>query len=98
MKLVVTGGFHVRKGSEPSNFGIFLGELSINCAMYIGSRHNGLLAAGNGPNDEKRLGPRRDRVGQWGIRRLMGQILLAGEEPQERPALLGDLVADRGWR
>jgi len=25
----------------------------------------------------------------------MGQILLAGEEPQERPTLLRDLVADR---
>ena len=25
----------------------------------------------------------------------MGQIFLAGEEPQERPALLRDLVADR---
>ena len=25
----------------------------------------------------------------------MGQILLAGEEPQERPALPGDVVADR---
>ena len=25
----------------------------------------------------------------------MGQILLAGEEPQERPAMPGDVVADR---
>ena len=63
--------------------------------MYIGSGHDGPLAAGYGPNDQKRLSPGRDRFGQWGVRRLMGQILLAGEEPQERPALLGDLVADR---
>src|SRR5437588_7444032 len=53
------------------------------------------LAPGNGPDNDKRFLARRDRVGQWGIRRLMGQILLAGEEAQERPALLRDLVADR---
>src|SRR5437588_1644584 len=53
------------------------------------------LAPGNGPDNDKRLLPRRDRIGQWGIRRLMRQILLAGEEAQERPALLRDLVADR---
>src|SRR2546426_5700681 len=54
-----------------------------------------LLAAGHGPHDEKRLGPVRDRVGQRGIRRFVGQILLAGEEPHERPALVRDVVADR---
>jgi hypothetical protein len=53
------------------------------------------LAASNGSYDNKRLLPRRDRVGQWSIRRLMGQILLAGEEPQEWPALLRNLIADR---
>src|SRR3990170_4529080 len=53
------------------------------------------LAAGNAPYDEKGLRPRRDRVGQWGVRQLMGQILLAGEEPQEGPALLRAVVADR---
>src|SRR5213593_2557955 len=52
-----------------------------------------LLAAGHGPHDEKRLGPVRDRVGQRGIRRFVGQILLAGEEPHERPALVRDVVA-----
>src|SRR5947209_11628322 len=52
------------------------------------------LAAGNGPDDDKRLLPRRDRVGQWGVRRLMGQVLLAGEEAQERTALLRNVVAD----
>ena len=39
------------------------------------------LPAGDGPYDSKGLGPRRDRVGQWSVRQLMGQILLAGEEP-----------------
>src|SRR5207244_8094441 len=53
------------------------------------------LTAGDGPYDEKGLRPRSDRRGQWGVRRLMGQILLAGEEPQHRPALLRDVVADR---
>ncbi len=27
-----------------------------------------VLAAGHGPHDQKRLGPRRDRVGQRGVR------------------------------
>src|SRR5439155_15774865 len=53
------------------------------------------LAAGHGAHDQKGLGAERDRVGQRGVRRLVGQILLAGEEPHERPALLCDLVADR---
>jgi hypothetical protein len=52
------------------------------------------LAAGNGPDDQKGLLPGRDFVGQWGIRRFMGQILLAGEEPQEWPALLRDMVSN----
>jgi len=53
------------------------------------------LAAGDGPHDQERLNPQRDRVGQRGIRGFVGQILLAGEEPHERSALLRDMVADR---
>src|SRR6266403_1183394 len=53
------------------------------------------LPSRNGADNDKRLLPRRHRVGQRGIWRLMGQILLAGEEAQERPALLRNLVADR---
>ncbi len=53
------------------------------------------LAAGYGSHDEERLGPGRDCVGQRGIRRFVGQIPLAGEEPHERSALLRDVVADR---
>src|SRR6266496_2628094 len=48
--------------------------------------------AGNGPDDDQRLRPRSDRLGQRGIRRFVGQILLAGEEPQEWPALERDVV------
>src|SRR5688572_3469829 len=50
---------------------------------------------GNGADDEKRLLSSRDRLGQRRIRRLKGQILLAGEEPQERAAFLGGVIADR---
>ena len=65
-------------------------------ATARGHRNSGFaLAPGNGPDNDERLLPGRDRVGQWGIRRLMGQIFLAGEEAQEWPALLRDLVADR---
>src|SRR6266705_5407686 len=53
------------------------------------------LAAGDGPDDEKGLRPRRDRLGQRGVRWLVGEVPLAGEEAQERPALLRDVVADR---
>src|SRR6059036_509647 len=53
------------------------------------------LAAGHGTHDQKRLCAHRDRVGQRGIRRFVGQILLAGEEAHERPAPLRDVVADR---
>ena len=51
------------------------------------------LPAGNGPDDEQRLCPRRDLVGQGRVRRFVGQVLLAGEEPEQRPPQLGDVVA-----
>src|SRR6266705_1592147 len=53
------------------------------------------LAAGDGPDDEKRLRPGRDDVREGGVRRLMGEIPLAREESQERSTLLRDVVADR---
>ncbi len=61
------------------------------------SRRNSAFAlpAGNSPNDDEGLGPRRDDLWQRGIGRFVGQILLTGEEAQERTALLRDLVADR---
>src|SRR6266849_2790050 len=53
------------------------------------------LAAGHRTHNQKRLRANRDRVGQRGIRRFVGQIPLAGEDPHERAALLRDVVADR---
>lgn len=53
------------------------------------------LASRDGTHHEKGLGTRGDRVGQRRIGRLVGQVLFAGEEPQERPAFQRDVVADR---
>ncbi len=53
------------------------------------------LPAGDGSDDEKRFLPRDDRRGQRGIRGLEGKVFLAGEETQEWPALLSDMIADR---
>src|SRR5258708_3741486 len=53
------------------------------------------LPSGNGPYDEKGLFPRCDCVGKRSVRRLEGIVFLAGEETQERTALLRDVVADR---
>jgi len=47
------------------------------------------------PTTKKDSAPRGDRVRQWGVRRLVGQILLASEEPQHRSPPLCDVVADR---
>jgi len=52
------------------------------------------LAAGNGSDDDNRLFPGCDRIGQRSVWRFVGQILLAGEEAQERPAVKRDLVAN----
>src|SRR5262245_20664306 len=83
--------------------------MRFSCPMCSGSQDDGictigfrsihpttqLLAAGHGADDQKWLGSRCDRVGQRGVRRLMGEILLAREEPHERAAHLSDVVADR---
>jgi len=47
------------------------------------------------PYDHEGLRARSDRVGQPFIRRLMGEILIAGEEPHERPPALRSVIADR---
>jgi len=52
-------------------------------------------AAGDGPYDQKGLRAGPDGFGQRGIRRFMGQIFGACEEPQERSAFVSDVVADR---
>src|SRR5437763_3549078 len=53
------------------------------------------LAPGNRPDHEERLRPRCDRLRERGIGRVVGQVPLAGKEPQERPSPLGDVVTDR---
>jgi len=52
------------------------------------------LTAGNNPCDPRCHRPWRDCVAQRGVRRLTGQILLAGEEPHERSGLVCDVVLD----
>ncbi len=71
------------------------GRVAFRIRKGVGAADPLVLAAGNGPNDQKWLFPRSDRLGQWGIRRLMGQILPASKEPQEGSALLCGVVADR---
>ena len=53
------------------------------------------LTAGDGSEDQEGLGSRGDGVGQRGVGLLVRQILAAGEEAQERAALLRDVIADR---
>ena len=55
----------------------------------------GWSAAGDGADDEEGLRTRGDRVGERRVRQLVGEILATSEEPQERPALLRDVIADR---
>jgi len=53
------------------------------------------LPAGNGADDEEGLFPRRDRLREWSVRRLVGQVFLASEESQKRPPLQRIVVANR---
>ena len=64
------------------------------CHLAFFKYHPSELAASDGADDNKGLHSRRDRVGQRRIRRLMRQILLAGEEAQERAPLLRNMIAD----
>src|SRR5436190_18155039 len=54
-----------------------------------------LIPAGDGADDQKRLVPRRHRVRQRRVGRLVRQVSPAGEEPYERTSLLRHVVADR---
>ena len=53
-----------------------------------------LLAAGDGPDNQEGFFPRRNRLGQRGVRRLVGEIFFAGEKAQERSPLLRAVLAD----
>jgi hypothetical protein len=63
-------------------------------AFHVSDRQRSSLSPGNGPDNDKRFLPRDDRLRQRSIRRFVGQILLTRKEPQERPALQGDVIAD----
>src|SRR5436853_6299320 len=54
-----------------------------------------LSPSGDCSDHEKRLRPRCDGLREGSIGRIVRQVPLARKEPQERPALLGDVVADR---
>ncbi len=56
---------------------------------------NSQLAAGHGGNDQVRLAASHDLVRKWAVHLLVRQILLAGEEPYERPSAQSDVVANR---
>src|SRR3954447_19666998 len=70
-------------------------SLALQACKTHPSRVDAALAAGDGPDDQEGLGPRRDHVGERRVGRLERQVLLAGEEPQERASTEGDVVADR---
>jgi len=57
-----------------------------------GSAH--FSSPGNSANNKKRLRSRRYCFRQRGVRQFMGPIFRAGEEPQERAALLRNVVAN----
>ena len=59
--------------------------------QYVRGR---VLAAGHGADDEVGLGAGSDRAGQRVIGRLVRQVLLAGEEPDERPPRPAVMTAD----
>src|SRR5262245_7132540 len=61
-------------------------------AAGLGHPH---LPARDCPNHQEWLLAAGDRLRQRAIRRLKRQILLAGEVPQKRTPLMGDVVADR---
>src|SRR5260221_634862 len=54
----------------------------------------GLLPAGHRPDDQERLRPVHDLVGKRIIHGFVGEVLLAGEEPDHGPPPLGDLIPD----
>ncbi len=56
--------------------------------LAAGASSLGGSAAGDRTHDQVRLSPRCDCIRQWGIRRLVGQVLFACEEPQQGTPLL----------
>ena len=54
-----------------------------------------MLAASHRAHYEQRLVAHGDRIGKRSVGRVMGQILLAGEEPYEGPPFERNLIANR---
>jgi hypothetical protein len=54
-----------------------------------------ILASCNGCNDQEGLCSRDDRAGELGVGRFVGQVFGAGEESEEGPPLLRDMIAYR---
>jgi hypothetical protein len=52
------------------------------------------LAAGDGADNQKGLLAGDDGVRERGVRRFVGEVFFAGEEAEERAALMGDVIAD----
>src|SRR5439155_26306591 len=69
------------------------------CALTAGrdSRSSCIRAsaAGHRPYDQKGFPPRRDRVREGSVRRLVGEILLARKEPYQWTPLLRGGITDR---
>ena len=65
--------------------------------VEVATREQGapFLTARHRADDHERFGTANDRIRQRSIRQLVGQILLARIEPDERPAPLGDVITDR---
>src|SRR5687768_11330837 len=61
---------------------------------YLRGNGTGGLTAGHRPDDEERLLAGRDRGRQRVVRRLVGEILLAGEKPHQRSTPPRRRVAD----
>src|SRR5258707_14342462 len=68
---------------------------AMTVAAQNGRPYASVSPAGDGPHQQERLRPRRDGVGQRGVRRFMRQILSTGEEPHKRTALVRDVLANR---
>ena len=67
------------------------GSAAGDLRQYVRGR---VLAAGHGADDEVGLEAGGDGTGQRGVGWLMGQVLLAGEEPDERPPWPAVMIAD----
>src|SRR4051812_34937393 len=55
-------------------------------------------ATGNRSEDDDRLVASPDGVGQRRVQRLEREVVFAGEEPQQRPALAGPVIADGAFQ